>query len=403
MVRRNYTGSYGDGLPQRPGPTARSPENLARYANITGSYGPPRNQLPTNIDPNLAAEFQRNRVSVGDVRNSRGMGWARDWAQNQYADQGYRLEARPYEFDESRFSNPYYDSNHDMLSAGMNGVRGRQDPFGSRKLQGNFADYLLQQYRGDGPSLAESKFRGNLDQNIKATMAMANTGRGNRGLAMRTAQYQLGDMNSQAANEVAQIRSTEQMNAGNLLGQTYQGMRSADLEQGRMNDAMTQYYTSQGLSLDQAQWAAQMELQKMKGEQHSTAQATLNKIGSQGGSHPGFWERLGGGLLNAGATLGAAALSDRRLKTKITKAPKRDIEDFISKINAYRYKYRDSKHGEGHYYSTMAQELERTKVGKSMVIDTPQGKMVDYGKGFGALLASQKHLYEKVKDLEAAK
>lgn len=48
----------------------------------------------------------------------------------------------------------------------------------------------------------------------------------------------------------------------------------------------------------------------------------------------------------------------------------------------------------------MAQELEKSAVGDSMVEDTPDGKMVNYGKGFGAVLAAQAHLNERLNKLE---
>ena len=52
----------------------------------------------------------------------------------------------------------------------------------------------------------------------------------------------------------------------------------------------------------------------------------------------------------------------------------------------------------------MAQDLEKAgPVGKSMVEDTPMGKLVNYGKGFGAVLAAQAHLNQRLKALESKK
>lgn len=82
-------------------------------------------------------------------------------------------------------------------------------------------------------------------------------------------------------------------------------------------------------------------------------------------------------------------------------------KDFLSKLKAYSYEYKDPEkplRGEGKHFSVMAQDLEKSgSIGKSMVQDTNQGKIVDYGKGFGAILAAQVQLNERLKELESKK
>lgn len=100
----------------------------------------------------------------------------------------------------------------------------------------------------------------------------------------------------------------------------------------------------------------------------------------------------------------AASISDEDKKKNVEDA---NPQSFLDALTAYSYDYKDPKQagaGEGRHLSVMAQDLEKAgPVGKSMVKDTPQGKMVDYGKGFGAMLASQAHLNEKIKSLEGKK
>lgn len=366
---------------------------------ITNGVPSPSTSVPTNVSTDYAWWNKANDNSVKDIRNSYGLDWQRKWAEERYKDLGYKLGARPYEFDQSQFNNPYYNKNSNLLSGGLRDASGRTlDQAG----QNRFADMLMAQYQGNGPSLAQGQYRQNVDQNIKAALAMGNRSPS----AMRSAQYSVGDMNAQAANQSAQLRAQEQLAAGQLLQQQQQMIQQGVLEQQRANDAMVQYYTSQGLSLDQAQWAAQMELQRMKGEQHIQAQSIANKIGAPQ-SGPGFWERLGGGLIGAGAELGSAlitkSVSDRIAKKDISRVSKKDLVEFLSSVKGYKYRYKDSKWGKGEHFSPMAQDLEKTKIGKSMVIDTPEGKMVDYGKGFGALLAAQAELYNEVKKLGSGK
>lgn len=80
-------------------------------------------------------------------------------------------------------------------------------------------------------------------------------------------------------------------------------------------------------------------------------------------------------------------------------------KDFLDKLQAYKYEYKNpNKPGAGHgeFVSVMAQDLEKAgPLGKSMVKDMQDGtKMVDYGKGFGAILAAQAHLNKRLDELE---
>lgn len=93
------------------------------------------------------------------------------------------------------------------------------------------------------------------------------------------------------------------------------------------------------------------------------------------------------------------SMSDKENK-KGVKNGERSVQGFLDAINAHSYKYKDAKFGEGTHVSPMAQELEKTKVGKSAVIDTPEGKMVDYGKLGGVMLASQAMLNDRLAELE---
>ena len=92
-------------------------------------------------------------------------------------------------------------------------------------------------------------------------------------------------------------------------------------------------------------------------------------------------------------------VSDENLKTDITNA-KDDVTDFLSKINAHSYKYKQPElDGAGTYVSPMAQELESTELGKSAVIETPRGKMVDYARLGGINLAAAAVLQKQINQL----
>ena len=117
------------------------------------------------------------------------------------------------------------------------------------------------------------------------------------------------------------------------------------------------------------------------------------------------------------ASLGPAleSISDNNNKIEVEvessseKEPNMDDfspRSFLDALKAYSYEYKNShkgsdKGGEGRFLSPMAQDLEKAgPVGKSAVLNTPKGKIVDYGKLSGAMLASQAHLNERLSEME---
>lgn len=87
--------------------------------------------------------------------------------------------------------------------------------------------------------------------------------------------------------------------------------------------------------------------------------------------------------------------SDENLKTNIQPSDK-SLNSFLSSINAYNYSYKEPQiDGSGTFTSPMAQELEATELGKQAVIDTPRGKMVNYGRLGGVNLAASAVLYKE--------
>ena len=105
---------------------------------------------------------------------------------------------------------------------------------------------------------------------------------------------------------------------------------------------------------------------------------------------------------------GAAAASDVSLKENINQTEKSGSEmvgEFLDALKSYTYNYKDKenngqKNPEGKVTSVMAQDLEKSKLGKQMVVDGPDGKMVDYGQGMAPLFAAIAELNQRTKKLE---
>jgi hypothetical protein len=107
-----------------------------------------------------------------------------------------------------------------------------------------------------------------------------------------------------------------------------------------------------------------------------------------------------GAAAGIGADAGAlAAASDQNLKTNVSSA-ERPLDDFLQHLGAHQYEYKDKQDGAKTYVSPMAQELEKTTIGKSAVIDTPRGKMVDYARIMGATLSAVAIHHQDIKDVQ---
>lgn len=134
---------------------------------------------------------------------------------------------------------------------------------------------------------------------------------------------------------------------------------------------------------------------------HRRLGKSIGKMSAPLGDMIGMGGDGGGGFMKMLGSLvgGAAAASDRDLKKNLEEDPEK-LDEFLNAIKAYEYEYKDKEHGEGKYISPMAQDLEKSEIGKSMVLDTPEGKMVDYGRAAGSMLAATAMLNNKVDDLE---
>lgn len=105
------------------------------------------------------------------------------------------------------------------------------------------------------------------------------------------------------------------------------------------------------------------------------------------------------GISSDRGALMTSAFSDMGLKEDVDEAHK----GFLDKLTAYNYDYKEpEKFGEGRQLGVMAQDLEKSPIGKQAVVETDDGKMVDYGKLGGAMLASQVMLNDRLTDLEKA-
>jgi hypothetical protein len=87
---------------------------------------------------------------------------------------------------------------------------------------------------------------------------------------------------------------------------------------------------------------------------------------------------LAGGIINTGsAALSMLAMSDRRVKTDVERESDADVDDFLSALEAYAYRYKGESPQSPERHGVMAQDLEKSRIGRGLVHDSPWGKQVD--------------------------
>ena len=99
------------------------------------------------------------------------------------------------------------------------------------------------------------------------------------------------------------------------------------------------------------------------------------------------------------AGLGSFFQSDFALKKNIEDAHD-EVNEFLDNIKPIKFKFKDEKYGHGSIVGILAQDLEKSSMGKSMVDDTPQGKVVDISKAVSGLLAAVTELNQRLRRLE---
>ena len=145
--------------------------------------------------------------------------------------------------------------------------------------------------------------------------------------------------------------------------------------------------------------ATQIEVARLVGD-YKAAISRADRNAQKEGAIIGM---IGTAIAAYGAYKGAAliAASDIRAKTNISPGSG-EVESFLDALNSYKYEYKDPSGSDeaGMFLGVMAQDLEKSPMGASFVKDTPKGKMVDYGHGLAAILASQANIHDRLRTLE---
>jgi hypothetical protein len=274
------------------------------------------------------------------------------------------------------------------------------DPYWRQQQQG-VANYLNQGMNGQN-SLAQLQLRGATDANIAQQRSLAaSAGPGNAAMAQRMAAQNIGRINQGLGSQAAQLGIQERNAAamglaglsGQARGQDMQGSQfnvGAQLQQTGMNDAAANSAFNRELANAQAGQAGNIAYEQAR---------TQRAVGSLG------TPTQGEGILGAAMGGLGLALSDERKKQSI-KDGERAATSFLSAIAPKTYNYtpagmQSGMAAPGTHLGVMAQDLERTPVGRAAVQNTSAGKVVDYGQLGGTMLAGLAALNSRLSKVES--
>jgi len=221
--------------------------------------------------------------------------------------------------------------------------------------------------------VSTEQLRQGLQQNQAAQQSMAaGASPANQAMAARTAMMNSARLGAGMSGQAALAAMQERDLAQKLFAQN---------EQARMTGGM-----NVGLQ------SRQSEMQGLQGIEN----ARTGRYGALAGAPTATEGLLGAAMGGAGI----AMMSDRRLKQDIAGADD-DATQFLRALKAYKYKYKDEKHGKGEQLGIMAQDLEKTRLGRQAVIETSEGKAVHGAKLAGALAAAAASLDKRLSKVEA--
>jgi hypothetical protein len=212
----------------------------------------------------------------------------------------------------------------------------------------------------------------------------------NAGQGNQLSQFNAGQQNQGTLQQAANQQQVNVLNAQN----------AADLQ--KANNDLIAKYTAAGMTLEQAEVLARNQLAQVNLQAMISQEATRLDRGND--SQQNATQAAGTALAAAGtvATALGSAASDRRLKKNI-KYNDKEVEQFLSALHAYSFDYKDSKFGQGTHLGIMAQDAEKSALGKSFVEETPEGKMIDGKKALGVMLAGLANINKRIQKLEGKK
>ena len=249
------------------------------------------------------------------------------------------LEAQKAEYKNFEFQNPY---------AGMqNYYEGLENVFEDLTVDTQAAEFQMERGEQQRANIMDA-FRGIAG------------GSGVAGLAQSLANQGIIQAGQVSANIAQQERQNQMMSvkgAGQIQMAERGGMAAADMAQ-RGGEAMMQQAEMSRLNT-----LLGIEFSGLAGANAGVQSAYANQMGAFGldaqmlGAQMGMYGNIISGVAQGGGSVGAAMVSDRKLKKNINL-----IGNSPSGINIYSFEYKNNKFGNGVYQGVMADEVPHAVV-----------------------------------------
>jgi hypothetical protein len=199
-------------------------------------------------------------------------------------------------------------------------------------------------------------------------------------------------------NKLSNSGTAMAQGAVNSVGQGWQDLLSGNLDQGVLGvtGATGAQTVLKDLNKNVADEIAKSQVGKVLG----SANKTLGKVNSN------IANSVSNTVKNI-ASGGGIKISDENLKTNID-YDRKHIDDFLEKLKPALYDYKDEVKdsplaSDERQLGVMAQDLEKSELGKEAVIDTEGGKVVDYDDLQPKMLASLASLKADIEELKKKK
>lgn len=311
------------------------------------------------------------------------------------------------------------------LASALAGAQGRSAPTVAgpdlsqsnqiRDQQQSLIAALQARASGRSPSVAEMQLHQGLGSALQSQASVAASQRGiSPGMAARLQAQGTAGLQQQTNAQAAQLRAGEQSQAegalagalGNYRGQDLSAAglsqqsslanQQAELANRAQMDQATQAYIAQGMSREQAQQQALADQEKLKADQRTSANQINADVAKQ---NMEAQQKQKAGVLGAVGSVIGGIFSDERLKENIAPADG-DVRTFLDLLEAKKFDYKSPRHGGKGVVGFMAQDAEKSSLGKAMVIETHEGKAIDPRRALVAALASAAHLNKRLARLE---
>lgn len=258
----------------------------------------------------------------------------------------------------------------------------------SRAMMASFGETLRRRASGEVPSLAEAQLRQATTQNQRSlASALSGLSGRNAALGIRGLQQQFAQQGQDVAGQAALLRAQEQAQAEQQLANYYGQVAQRDL-------------SAQELAFKQAlaQQQARQALQESRGRDIA-ALLGIQAQASEGANNrrADFRNNLIGGIFGAGgAAIGSGVTSDEKAKKEI-KGAAGEAKKFLDELTAKTFKYKGSDEP---MMGVMAQDAEKSKMGKYLVEKKGGYKALNGKKTMSAMLASLAYLNDRLNKME---